>query len=120
MDWLVACEFEYFEATRHLLKKEISMSTKVGLWIDHRKALIVTVTDKGQVISLIISAVEKQGRRWPSSRHTGSFDPQHVKADDSRQRAFTGHLDVYYDAVIAGIRGSDSILLFGPVRRRAS
>ena len=90
------------------------MSTKVGLWIDHRKALIVTVTDKGQVISMIISAVEKQGRRWPSSRHTGPFEPQQVKADDSRQRALTGHLDVYYDAVIAGIRSSDAILLFGP------
>lgn len=29
------------------------MRTKVGLWIDHRKALIVAVTDKGEEIRLI-------------------------------------------------------------------
>jgi len=36
------------------------MKTKVGLWIDHRKATIVTVTDKGEEMGLIISRVEKQ------------------------------------------------------------
>jgi hypothetical protein len=30
-----------------LLNKGISMRTKVGLWIDHRKAIVVAVTDKG-------------------------------------------------------------------------
>ena len=39
------------------------MKTKVGLWIDHRKATIVTVTDKGEEMGLIISRVEKQLRR---------------------------------------------------------
>jgi hypothetical protein len=39
------------------------MKTKVGLWIDHRKAVIVAVTDTGEEIKLIISKVEKQPRR---------------------------------------------------------
>jgi hypothetical protein len=94
--------------------KENSMGTKVGLWIDHRKALIVVVTDKGEVIKLTISAIEKQARRSLTSRHTGPYEPQHVPADDSRQKAFTGHLNIYYDAVIAGIRDAESILIFGP------
>ena len=29
------------------------MKTTVGLWIDHRKAVIVAVTDKGEEIKLI-------------------------------------------------------------------
>ncbi len=90
------------------------MISKVGIWIDHRKALIVTVTETGQVIKLIISALEKQARRSPTARHSGAFEPLQVPADDSRQRAFTGHLNIYYDAVIAGIRGAESILIFGP------
>jgi hypothetical protein len=36
------------------------MGTKVGLWIDHRKAIIVTVTDTGEELGLIVSKVEKQ------------------------------------------------------------
>ena len=42
---------------------EKSMRTKVGLWIDHRKAIIVAITDEGEEIELIISKVEKQLRR---------------------------------------------------------
>ena len=42
------------------LTKEKAMSAKVGLWIDHRKAIVVTVTDKGEEIGLTISAAEKQ------------------------------------------------------------
>jgi hypothetical protein len=90
------------------------MNVKVGLWIDHRKAIVVVVTDKGEEIGLVISAIERQARRSISSRHTGSYEPQQVPADDSRQRAFTGHLNIYYDAVIASIRNAESILIFGP------
>ena len=35
------------------------MKKTAGLWIDHRKAVIVIVTDKGDEIKLIISNVEK-------------------------------------------------------------
>ena len=34
------------------------MKTTVGLWIDHRKAVIVVVTDKGEETKLIISRVK--------------------------------------------------------------
>jgi len=36
------------------------MKTAAGLWIDHKKAVIVIVTDKGEEIKLIISKAEKQ------------------------------------------------------------
>jgi hypothetical protein len=90
------------------------MRTKVGLWIDHRRAAIVAVTDKGEEIGLIISKVEKQLRRSGDSPLKGSYEPLQVPADDSRQRTLTGHLNIYYDAVIASIRDAESILIFGP------
>ena len=90
------------------------MRTKVGLWIDHRKAIIVTVTDKGEEIGLTISAVERQLRRFGDSPLKSPYEPQQVPADDSRQRTFTGHLTIYYDAVLACIGEAESILIFGP------
>jgi hypothetical protein len=60
------------------------MRTKVGLWIDHKKAVIVAISDKGEEMSVII------------------------------QRPQTGKLNIYYDAVIACIRDEESILIFGP------
>jgi hypothetical protein len=90
------------------------MGTKVGLWIDHKQATIVTVTDKGEKIRLIISEVEKQLRRSGDSPMKGSYEALQVPADDSRQRTLTAHLNIYYDEVIAGIRDAESILIFGP------
>jgi hypothetical protein len=90
------------------------MKTRVGLWIDHRKAIVVAVTDKGEEIRLIISKVERQLRRSGDSPLKGRYESLHVPAEDGRQRAFEGHLNIYYDAVIAAVRGAEAILIFGP------
>ncbi len=90
------------------------MRTKVGLWIDHRKALIVAVTDKGEEIRLIISKVEKQPGRYDGIRSVASYDSGRVQADDISQRKLTGHLNIYYDAIIAFVRDAESVLIFGP------
>jgi hypothetical protein len=90
------------------------MGTSVGLWIDHRKAIVVAVTDKGEEIRLIISKVEKQLRRSGDSPLKGPYESQQVPASDSRQKTFTGALNIYYDAVIACIRDAESVLIFGP------
>lgn len=90
------------------------MGTKNGLWIDHRKAVVVLVTDIGEEIIQIQSNAEKQLRRTGSSPLQGNFEAQKVPADDSRQRTFTGQLNSYYDEVIACIRDAESILIFGP------
>jgi len=74
------------------------MKTTVGLWIDHRKAIIVAVTGKGEETKLIISKVEKQPGRFAGVRSTTPYESQQVRADDSRERKFTGHLNIYYDA----------------------
>ena len=79
----------------------------MGLWIDHRKAFIVAVTNKGEEIKLIISHVEKQLGRSRGKRSTTSYESQLVPADDSRQKTFTGHLNIYYEAVIGCIRDAD-------------
>ena len=90
------------------------MKRAAGLWVDHRKAVIVVVTDKGEETKLIISKVEKQLRRSGDSPLKGPYEAQQVPLDDSRQREFTGHLNIYYDAVIACIRDTEAILIFGP------
>jgi hypothetical protein len=90
------------------------MRTKVGLWIDHKKAIVVAITDKGEEIGLIISKAEKQLRRSGDSPLKGSYESQQVLADDSQQRTLAGHLNLYYDAVIACIGNAESILIFGP------
>ena len=93
---------------------ENSMKTTKGLWIDHRKAVIVAFTDKGEEVKEVISRVEKQLGRFEGVRSTTSYPAQLVPADDSQQRDLTGHLDKYYDEVISHLRDAEVLLIFGP------
>jgi hypothetical protein len=90
------------------------MKTIAGLWIDHRKAVIAIVSAEGEETMEVRSNVEKQPGRLAGVRSTTPYEAQQVQADDSREREFTGHLNHYYDEVIAAIRDAESILLFGP------
>jgi len=90
------------------------MKTNVGVWIDHKQAIVVAVTDEGEEIGLVVSKVEKHLQRSGDSPLKGPYESQKVPADDSRQRTLTRHLNIYYEAVIACLRDAESILIFGP------
>lgn len=80
------------------------MKPTVGLWIDHRKAVIVFVTGKEEEIKLISSDLE----------HSHGQSGSSVRADDLRQRESTEHLKNYYDEVISSLRNAEAILIMGP------
>ena len=84
------------------------MKNAAGLWIDHSKAVIVIVSDKGEETKQLESGMEKH------VRFSGGSRSEQGGGEDQQDRQFTGHLNTYYDAVIAQLRDSESILLFGP------
>jgi len=82
------------------------MKRNVGVWIDHQKAVIVSLAEKREEIREMQSDMEKHVR-FSGGAQVGS-------AEDQRDRRFMGHLDKYYDKVISMIRDADSILILGP------
>ena len=83
------------------------MKKQVGLWIDHKKAVLVFLTDGQEEVKTIESNMEKHVRFSGSSAEEGS-------ADDMRDRQYAGHLDKFYDDVITHIHDAEAILLMGP------
>jgi hypothetical protein len=82
------------------------MKEEVGLWIDHRKAVIVTLSGETEEITEIPSNMFKH------VRYSGAA--QGVKGEDQRDRRFSDHLNKYYDEVTSHIRDAESILILGP------
>lgn len=78
------------------------MNSNVGLWIDHREAIIVTLTDGFEKIYSIKSEVDKH------VRFSGGTP------EDQQDKKFTNHLNEYYDKVKAYLADSNPILIFGP------
>lgn len=90
------------------------MMGKAGVWIDHRRALIVLMTPTGERKAVIVSKVEKHLNRSGDSPLKGSYEAEQVPADDRRQKAFTAELNVFYDAVVAALRDAESFIILGP------
>jgi len=85
------------------------MKKEVGLWIDHREAFIVAITDEGEGTNRLYSNIEVDAQFSGSSRSAGSQD-----AKNMQDRQYTNNLEKYYDAIIGNIRDADSIRIFGP------
>jgi len=83
------------------------MKREIGLWIDHREAIIVTLEGDKEDIKRIESDVEKR------VRFSGAADTNGV-GEDKRDRRIEGHLDHYYDAIIAQLGEATAVLIMGP------
>jgi hypothetical protein len=84
------------------------MKKQAGLWIDHRKAVIVIISETGEEIKEISSDMEKH------VRFTGGTASDDGSTEDVRDRQFGNHLNSFYDQVIAILRQADTIQIFGP------
>jgi len=90
------------------------MKKEIGLWIDHREATIVILTEGREEIKHIISNSEKHIRYSGSSHSQTPAGKREVASEDQRDRKLGNQLNQYYDEVIAAIRDADSIQIFGP------
>ena len=85
-----------------------------GVWLDHRKAIIVGLTRDGVETAEILSGVEKHPERAGDSPLKGPHEARQVPRDDRRQYALTGELNAYYDSVIAALADFGRVLILGP------
>ena len=81
------------------------MSYDVGVWIDHKKAVIVCIAAGHVTTRTLDSDV------GPHPHYSGSQESGGEKKYEERH---TRRLDQYYDEVIRQIGQPDALLLFGP------
>lgn len=95
------------------------MEKQVGIWIDSKKAIIVTLDgQKKEKITEIDSAVEnsvyhnKEGNK-------GTFSgSQHSDSETKFENRKKEEMDYYLNAVISYIKGSDYLYVFGPAEAK--
>jgi len=80
---------------------------EIGLWIDHRRAVIVG--DLADDVKQIDSNMEKRVRYFGRGSK-----PHQISSENGRDRQFADRLDRYYDEVIAQLADATSILILGP------
>lgn len=81
------------------------MKSQIGLWIDHREAVIVTLSDSSEEIECVTSDVEET---------VSDADAPHASHQDRHGRRVKANLNKYYGKIITIIHNAGSMLIFGP------
>jgi len=90
------------------------MSKQLGIWIDHKKAIMVIQSDQGENIQKIESGMGRHIRYRGATHPRTPYSAQYQQGDDQLDNKFTEELNKFYGKVIAHIRMADSVLIFGP------
>jgi len=81
------------------------MNDKVGIWIDHKRAVIVSASSSGVTAKTLESDI------GPHTRYSGPQDSGGEKKHEDRHDQ---HLDRYFDEVITQLGQPEAVLIFGP------
>lgn len=90
------------------------MLKRIGLWIDHKKSLMVILEEKKENIQTIESGVGKHTRYRGATRPKTPYSAQYQQGDDQLDKKFSERLNKFYKDVISKIRGADALLIIGP------
>jgi hypothetical protein len=86
-----------------------------GLWLDHRQAVIVSITDTGETIKRVVSGIERKVRLSGGSRTAKTpYGPQQVSVDGKQQERIKRQLHAYYQEIMLSVRDATKILMLGP------
>jgi stalled ribosome rescue protein Dom34 len=96
------------------MAEESLMKKNIGLWIDHREAILVILTDGGEEVRHLTSNSGKHIRYSGSSHSRTPEGLKEVTSEDQRDRKSGNQLNKYYDEVMAAIRDADTLQIFGP------
>ncbi len=88
------------------------MKKRIGVWLDRRKAIIVTLGENGETMQVVHSSLEAHGH---PAVGTGAQD---IVDEDSVQRQSSVQLKKYYEDIVSNIKAADYIMLMGPGEAR--
>jgi len=91
---------------------------KVGIWIDHRRAVVVTI-DAGQESRQVVeSDLERHAGPEGSRRTSTAYGPQVKDLERQVQEKARHHLAGFYRDVIKCMGKPDRLLVMGPAEAR--
>jgi hypothetical protein len=90
------------------------MTKNIGLWIDHKKAVIVTQNEQGEDIQIIESGVGRHVPYRGASHPRSPYSAQYQQGDDQLDNKFNEQLNKFYEKVITQLRGAEAVFILGP------
>jgi hypothetical protein len=85
-----------------------------GVWLDHRRAIVVKLIGEEARTERIESEVEKHTRLSGGSRSATIYRAQDTASESTHDRRFENQLAAYYARLIRALQDARELFIFGP------
>ena len=90
------------------------MEKLFGLWVDHEKAIIVSLIDGSHKVTHVESDIEGRFRLKGGSRSNTPYGIQSATSESKRDFRYSKHLNIYFQHIIDLLKDAKHIFIFGP------
>ncbi|WP_366186075.1 hypothetical protein [Flavobacterium ovatum] len=94
------------------------MKKQTGIWIDSKKAIIVTLEGENESITEIISDIENPVHHDNEGNKGSFFGNQHVNSEKTFDERKKNQTNTYLKDVITSLQESDELYIFGPAETK--
>jgi hypothetical protein len=91
---------------------------KVGVWIDHRKAVVAVIDGGEESLQTIEADVERHAGPSGGSRTSVPYGPQSPNDEHARERRYEQQLVRFYQTVIQALGQPAQLLVMGPAQAK--
>jgi hypothetical protein len=91
---------------------------KVGVWIDHSKAVVAVIDDGTETLETVESNVGRHAGPSGGSGNPTPWGPKAPNREHARERRYEQHLVKFYKDVIKHLGQPGQLMLIGPARAK--
>jgi high-affinity Fe2+/Pb2+ permease len=99
-------------------QKQTEMDKQIGVWIDSKKAKIVTLVGDQRNLKTIDSEIETRERIPGESKQFGRFGDQYLDHEKSKEQKIKKQSGDFFKTIMQELSGCDSIVIFGPANMK--
>ena len=97
-----------------LTLKEDIMKKKTGIWLDRKKAIIITLFKYNHLLKKIESGVITRNRVPGETKMFGRFGDQYLSLEKTKKNRLDEQITKYLKSLIIEIKNVEEFVLFGP------
>lgn len=94
------------------------MMRKVGIWIDHSKAIVAVIENGDETLETVDSNVGRHAGPSGGSGNATPWGPKAPNREHARERRYEQHLVKFYKDVIKRLGQPAQLMLIGPARAK--
>ena len=94
------------------------MEKQIGIWIDSKKAKIVTLSGVQKSLKTINSEIETRERIAGESKQFGRFGEQYIDNEKTREQKIKKQAKDFCRAILQELADCEAIVIFGPANMK--